>query len=145
LTKCSAAALDGVPDGAQQHVVAEWLRQELDSSRLHGLDRHRNVAVTRDEDDRHVHPIDSDALLQIETIEVRRVTSSTRQLGARTRGRDRNSCADANVSGCQPSQRMSASSDSRTETSSSTTNTIGVVSDMGADLDLWSSALDNLI
>src|SRR5437667_6767430 len=53
-------------------------------------------------------------------------TSSTRQLGARTRGRARNSCADANVSGCQPAQRISNSSDSRTEISSSTTNTIGV-------------------
>src|SRR6266851_6574317 len=73
VTKCSLAALDGVADGAQQHVVAEWLHQELDSSRLHGLDRHRNVAVTRDEDDWHVHPIDSDALLQIETIEARKI------------------------------------------------------------------------
>src|SRR6266436_5197206 len=64
-----------------------------------------------------------------------RLTSSTRQLGARTRGRARNSCADANVSGCQPAQRISNSSDSRTETSSSTTNTTGVASGMWADLD----------
>src|SRR6266550_631515 len=62
-------------------------------------------------------------------------TSSTRQLGARTRGRARNSCADANVSGCQPAQRISNSSDSRTETSSSTTNTMDVASGMCADLD----------
>src|ERR1700730_424020 len=74
-----------------------------------------------------------------------RVTSSTRQLGARTRGLDRNSCAEANVSGCQPAQRISDSSDSRTETSSSTTNTIGVACDMGTDLDSWSGALDNLM
>src|SRR5580704_6180592 len=72
VSKCSLAALDGVPDGAQQHVVPEWLRQELDSSCLHGLDRRRHVAVARDEDNRHVKPIDSDALLQIETIEVRK-------------------------------------------------------------------------
>src|SRR6266853_241085 len=64
-----------------------------------------------------------------------RLTSSTRQLGAGTRGRDRNSCADANVSGCQPAQRISNSSDSRTDTSSSTTNTMGVASGMCADLD----------
>src|SRR3989454_11167038 len=57
-----------------------------------------------------------------------RPTSSTRQLGARTRGRDRNSCADANVSACQPAQRISNSSDSRTEISSSTTNTVGMAS-----------------
>ena len=37
-----------------------------------------------------------------------RVTSSTRQLGTRTRGRARNSCADANVSGCQPAHCGSA-------------------------------------
>src|SRR6266446_10630773 len=57
-----------------------------------------------------------------------RPTSNTRQLGARTRGRDRNSCADANVSACQPAQPISNSSDSRTETSSSTTNTVGMAS-----------------
>src|ERR1700730_557526 len=73
-----------------------------------------------------------------------RSTSSTRQLGARTRGRERNSCADANVSGCQPAQRISASSDSRTETSSSTTNTIGVARDIG-DLNSWSAALAKLM
>src|SRR6266581_2713956 len=55
-----------------------------------------------------------------------RPTSSTRQLGARACGRARNARADANVSGCQPAQRISNSSDSRTEISSSTTNTIGV-------------------
>src|SRR5712664_2500443 len=68
-TKCGLAALDGVSDGTQQHVIAEWLRQELDSARLHGLDGHRYVTVTRNEDDRHVGPIAGDAFLQIETIE----------------------------------------------------------------------------
>src|SRR6266481_3279207 len=68
-TKCGLAALDGVSDGTQQHIVAEWLRQELDSARLHGLDGHRYVTVTRNEDDRHVDPIAGDAFLQIETIE----------------------------------------------------------------------------
>src|SRR5438094_280217 len=62
-----------------------------------------------------------------------RPTSSTRQLGARTRGRDRNSRAEANVSACQPAQRISNSSDSRTDTSSSTTNTMGA---MGAGRDI---------
>src|SRR6266446_4830560 len=74
-----------------------------------------------------------------------RLTSSTRQLAARTRGRARNSCADANVSGRQPAQRISNSSDSRTETSSSTTNTIGVACDMGDDLDSRSRALAELM
>src|SRR5689334_17808797 len=49
-----AAALDGLPDGAQEHVVPEWLRQELDGSRLHGPHRHGHVAMARDEDDRHM-------------------------------------------------------------------------------------------
>src|SRR5205807_1734482 len=49
--------------------LAEWLRQELDSARLHGLDGHRYVTVTRNKDDRHVDPIAGDAFLQIETIE----------------------------------------------------------------------------
>src|SRR5436309_4631720 len=62
-------------------------------------------------------------------------TSSTRQLGASTRGRARNSCAVASSSGCQPALRISNSSDSRTEMSSSTTNTMGVVCDMGDSLD----------
>ena len=77
------AALDGVPDGAQQHLVAEWLGQELDRSRLHGLDRHRHVAVTGDEDDRHVNPIGGDALLQIETVEVRK--SNVKHQAARSK------------------------------------------------------------
>jgi hypothetical protein len=29
-----------------KHIVAEWLRQELDSARFHGLDRHWYVTVT---------------------------------------------------------------------------------------------------
>src|SRR5712691_7842628 len=57
-------------------------------------------------------------------------TSSTRQLGTSTRGRARNSCADAKVSGRQPAQRINNSSDSRTDTSSSTMKTMGVACDM---------------
>src|SRR6185369_10259987 len=68
-------------------------------------------------------------------------TSSTRQLGTSGFERERNGCADAKVSGFQPAQRMSDSSDSRTETSSSTTNTIGVGCDFEADLDSSSREL----
>src|SRR5205807_1898196 len=49
----------------QQYVSAKWLRQELDSSGLHGLDGHRHVTITRDENDGHVRAIE-DALLQIQ-------------------------------------------------------------------------------
>src|ERR1700688_2778542 len=59
-----------------------------------------------------------------------RLTSSSRQLGVKTRGLARNSSADAEILGCQPAQRISNSSDSRTETSSSTTKTIGVAGDV---------------
>ena len=53
-------------------MVLEWLCQELDRSRLHRADRHGHVAVTREEDDGHVAPLRRDALLQLETIEVRK-------------------------------------------------------------------------
>src|SRR5215469_3610500 len=55
-----------------------------------------------------------------------REISSSRQFGTRARGQSRNSWADANVFGCQPSFWIRSSSDSRTETSSSTTNTMGL-------------------
>src|SRR3954470_23430210 len=74
-----------------------------------------------------------------------RLTSSTRQLGTVTRGRARNSCADEKVSGSQPSQRISASNDSRTETSSSTTKTIGASRDMSDDLGSPNAAIAQVI
>src|ERR1700731_2573191 len=71
--------------------------------------------------------------------------SSTRQLGTKTRGRERNSWADPNVCGCQPAKRISDSSDSRTEMSSSTTNTTGVSREMKDDLDSGKDALAEFI
>src|SRR5690242_14890585 len=71
MPQCSLAPLDGVPDRAQQHVITEWLRQEFDSSRLHGLHRHRHITITSDEYDWHVGPFDSDALLQLKTVKAR--------------------------------------------------------------------------
>jgi hypothetical protein len=46
-----------------------------------------------------------------------------------------------NSSGSQPAQRISNSNDSRTDTSSSTTNTVGIASDMHDDRD---SSIDAL-
>src|SRR3989442_1967834 len=69
-----------------------------------------------------------------------RETSSTRQLGASGRERARNSSADAKVSGCHPTKRVSASSDSRTEMSSSTTKTIGIGLDFEPDSELFALA-----
>src|SRR5215475_1452769 len=52
-------------------------------------------------------------------------TSRTRQPGPSMFERSRNSSADANVSGRHPAERINNSSDSRTDTSSSTTKTTG--------------------
>src|SRR5580765_7905823 len=67
-----------------------------------------------------------------------RLTSSIRQLGPATRGRWRNACADGKVSGCHPAESINDSRDLRTEMSSSTTNTMGVASNMAQDLDAFS-------
>src|SRR5215470_20151554 len=56
-------------------------------------------------------------------------TSSTRQLGESGRGLARNSVAEENVCGRQPAESISNFSDRRTETSSSTTYTMGVPCD----------------
>src|SRR5258706_757019 len=42
-TKCGLAALDGVSDGTQQNIVADWLRHEIDIACLLGFDGHRHV------------------------------------------------------------------------------------------------------
>src|SRR5215469_9187733 len=60
--------------------------------------------------------------------------STTRQLGEAGRGRARNSLAEAKVSERQPAESISDSRDSRTEASSSTTNTIGVPYEARAEL-----------
>src|SRR4051812_17161768 len=62
-----ATPLKRLLDRVQQHVGGERLRQELDRSTLHRLDRTGYVAITSDEDDRHTRPCD--ALLKIEAIE----------------------------------------------------------------------------
>src|SRR6202522_2607750 len=53
------------------------------------------------------------------------VTSKTRQVGLRRDGRERDSCADSKTSAFQPALRINDSNDSRTDSSSSTTNTVG--------------------
>jgi hypothetical protein len=69
-----------------------------------------------------------------------REMSSTRQLGTKVRGWARNSGADAKVCGSQPSQRINNSSDSRTDTSSSTTNTIGTACYIPDSPNVWPNA-----
>ena len=72
MVKRSPTALDRLLDSAQQRVVAKWLGKEVEGPRLHGLNRYRNVAMIRDEDHRHVFPIDCETLLQIKAIEIRK-------------------------------------------------------------------------
>jgi integrase len=52
-----------LPNGAQQSVIREWFGQEFDRARFHRLDSRRDVAVTGDEDYRHVGPFGRDPLL----------------------------------------------------------------------------------
>src|SRR5262245_15431267 len=69
--QCPGAAFERMPDGVHEHVVVERLGEELGGSSLHRLDTRRNVAVSRDEDDWHLRPIDRDALLNLQTVDVR--------------------------------------------------------------------------
>jgi hypothetical protein len=43
--KCCAAAFEGMLDGGQQHIVAEWLGQELDSSLFSAISRVLQIFV----------------------------------------------------------------------------------------------------
>src|SRR5262245_46280401 len=56
LSHC-AMALNGRANSVKQHLIAAWLGQEFNCSRLHGLDAHRNVAVTGHENNRQVDPL----------------------------------------------------------------------------------------
>ena len=66
------AARERLADGGKDDVVAERLGEKLDRAGLHRAYRHRHVGIPRDEDDRHVRPIGSDALLQVEAVEIRK-------------------------------------------------------------------------
>jgi hypothetical protein len=55
----------GCPDGGQQCVIIEGLRQELDCPRLHGPDCRGYIAVASDEDDRHIRPFGGDKPLEV--------------------------------------------------------------------------------
>ena len=49
--------------------------KKLDGARLNGPDSHRHVTVTGDEDYGHIDPVRRDALLEIQTVEVRQVVA----------------------------------------------------------------------
>src|SRR5262249_30291877 len=66
-----AVALDPASNGVEQILLAERLRQELDGAGLHGADRHWNVAVAGEEDDRQLGLRVGELALQIEPAEPR--------------------------------------------------------------------------
>src|ERR1700733_10506 len=93
--ECDAAAFDGSPDSGQQHLVAEWFCQELLRPGFHGSDRHRDIAVARDENDRHLSPFGSHLLLQVKSVEAWKGNvkyQATRNLGSWTREELRRRC-----------------------------------------------------
>jgi len=135
VAKRSAAAIDGLPNGAEQHIVLERLRQDLDGSGPHRPDGHRDVAVASDEDNREVDsarrrlfPGGRDAEVGKVNVENEAARSQDSRVGKKL-------ASGAEGSGRQPSARISSSSDSRTETSSSTTKTTGVGSAVALPLD----------
>jgi len=50
----------------QQILIAEWLSEEFNGSRLHGSHRHRDIAVRGDKDDRNRNVSFSQFLLEVE-------------------------------------------------------------------------------
>ena len=85
--------------------------------------------MSGNEDDRHVGAL-GELPLQLEAVEPGKGDIEQQTTRNTTRGRERKSCPDANVSARQPALLISSSSDSRTEISSSTTKTIDVRSGM---------------
>ena len=55
LIAADPVAFDCRGDGIQHVLVAEWLGQEVDGSGLHRPDRHRDIPVTRHENDRNAN------------------------------------------------------------------------------------------
>ena len=52
LRSSGAIAIDGTPKGVEEILLAKRLGQELDRAGFHRANRHGNVAVTREKDDR---------------------------------------------------------------------------------------------
>src|ERR1700752_1802758 len=50
-----AIALNPLLNSIEQVLIAKRLRQKLDGPRFHGLDRHWNITMAGDKDDRHVN------------------------------------------------------------------------------------------
>src|SRR6267143_508356 len=71
LRACHAITIDRVANGVEQVLLAKRLREKLDGAGLHGPDRHGNVAVSGEEDDRQRRVRVGKLLLQVEAAQSR--------------------------------------------------------------------------
>src|SRR5262245_6268244 len=67
----SAVPLERQLNGVQQILLPHWLGEELYCPSLHGSDRHRNITVPGDENDRNLNTVLGQLGLKIESAELR--------------------------------------------------------------------------
>src|SRR5262249_8852666 len=121
----AAIALDRRGDRVQHVLIAEGLGQKIDGAGFHGLDRHGDIAVAGHEYDGNVDVRLGELGLEIEPAYPRHLTSSTSQRPTSASSLRKNSAAEPNVSTLRLTDRNRLLSASRTDSSSSTMNTIG--------------------
>jgi len=76
-----------MPDRIQQYFIIAWLSQEFLSSAFHCFHRHGYIAMAGEKGNRHVTAFGSEALLEFETIQIRRryiKDETARNSGSRT-------------------------------------------------------------
>src|SRR5580692_3104343 len=117
-------AFEGDVNRIQEVLIAKRLWQEVDGASLQGPDRHLNVTVAGDKDNRNGIVRLSQLALEVEPLIPGNLISRIRQLGAFGRLLCRNSCAELKSSTCKPTDRIRLLSALRTDASSSTTNTM---------------------
>ena len=71
LAKSDAAAFEGLPDGAKEHVIVKRLCEKFDSACFHGLHCFWHIAVTCDEDNGYIRVFGRNSFLQLEAIQAR--------------------------------------------------------------------------
>src|SRR5207244_13514412 len=71
LRACHAITIDRVADGVEQVLLAKRLREKLDCAGLHGPDRHGDITVPGEEDDRQRRVRVGKLLLQVEAAQSR--------------------------------------------------------------------------
>jgi hypothetical protein len=125
---CFFASFFSVEGGGEGIGVVSRDWSEIRQHRFHSLNCLGHIAVTGDEDNRHVCPFHRNPLFAARGIKAGKRSVKNPAPRNRVPGRLRNSRADGSVSASHPSQRMCNSGDSRTGTT--TTSTIGVLARM---------------